>query len=43
MVGLPMVGFLGLDAFPYLFPVGLALSAIWLALIRDAADGGVPT
>jgi O-antigen ligase len=39
MVALPMAGFLGLDAFPYVFPVGLALSAVWLALVRDAADG----
>ncbi|HEX7131078.1 MAG TPA: O-antigen ligase family protein, partial [Iamia sp.] len=42
MVALPMAGFLGLDAFPYVFPVGLALSAVWLALVRDAADGVNP-
>ena len=44
MVAAPMAPFLLLDAFPYVFPAGLALSAVWLALVRQAgnalSDGG---
>ncbi|QXC61698.1 O-antigen ligase family protein [Aquihabitans sp. G128] len=32
----PMLPFLVLDAFPYTFSTGLALSAIWLGLVRRA-------
>jgi len=39
----PLVPFLLLDAYPYVFPVGLALSALWLGIVADAcrsASGG---
>ncbi len=32
----PMVPFLLLDAYPYVFAAGLALTALWLALVRHA-------
>lgn len=38
MVAVPMAPFLALDAFPYVFPIGLAASAVWLALIRHAGE-----
>jgi hypothetical protein len=33
-VALPMIPFLLLDAYPYVFATGLALAAIWLGLVR---------
>ncbi len=34
----PMLPYLGLDAYPYVFGTGLALSALWLGLVRLAAQ-----
>lgn len=35
-VAAPMLPFLLLDAYPYVFATGLALAALWLALVRHA-------
>ena len=41
-VALPMVPFLLLDAYPYVFATGLALAAIWLGLTRISLQGARP-
>lgn len=38
----PMLPFLGLDAYPYVFGTGLALSALWLGLLRVAGGASMP-
>lgn len=37
-VAAPLLPFLLLDAYPYVFATGLALSAIWLGLVRTSLD-----
>ncbi|MEZ5138622.1 MAG: O-antigen ligase family protein, partial [Acidimicrobiales bacterium] len=41
-VVLPLVPFLLLDAYPYVFATGLAASAIWLGLARASLDPAEP-
>ena len=41
-VALPIVPFLLLDAYPYVFATGLALAAIWLGLVRVSLTGSRP-
>ncbi|MCB0961663.1 MAG: hypothetical protein KDB04_19320, partial [Acidimicrobiales bacterium] len=41
-VVVPLVPFLLLDAYPYVFATGLAASAIWLGLARASLDPAEP-